>query len=143
MTIVRFMMSPSTSACATLALVQLCSCVQSLLDPDQGWVAGVIEPLNPTVAGMIKEVMDRLLENLENTEDIIVRNTLEAIGNLAVAFGPAAIMQDDMVEIVNILIGLLKREAPCQLIREAFDEDDSEFALFAATMETMFVFSST
>jgi len=141
MTMVNFMMSPSTSSCATLALVQLCSCVQTLLDPDQSWVVGVVEPLNPAVSAMINEVMERMLENLENTEDIIVRNTLDAIGNLAIAFGPAAIQQDAMVEIVNAMISLLKREAPCQLVRESFDEGDSEFAVFACTMEAVSQFA--
>jgi len=136
-----FMLSPSTSSCATLALVQLCSCVQTLVDPEQGWKPGVIEPLNSNVSLMINRVLERMLENLEGTEDVIVRNTLEAIGNLASAFGPAAIPQDNMIEIITMMVAILKKESPCQLVREAFEEDESEFSLFAVTLETISQFA--
>ena len=134
---VGFLMSPSTSSAATLALVQLCSCVSTLVDPEQGWIQGVVEPLHNDVAEMINEVLNLLVENLDIDDDIIVRNTLEAIGNLSIAFGPAAIPQEYMIEIVNSMMQILKREAPCQLAREAFEDDDSEFSLFVGTMENV------
>jgi len=102
-----------------------------------GWVKGEQSPVHKIVGEMINTCLEAMLQNLDTTEDIIVRNALEAVSNLAQAFGPSAIPPDCINEIISIIMELLKREHPCQLVREAYDEDESELALFTVTMDTI------
>jgi len=133
--------SPSTCANATLALVQLCSCVQTLVDPEYSWTSGKITPLNAEVEQILGISLEVMIQNIDSEEELVVQNAYEAISNLAQAFGPAAIPEDAMAAICQEIVKVMQKQSTCQLVRESFDEDESDIVLFSVVMETISKFT--
>jgi hypothetical protein len=81
--------------------------------------------------------LEVVLKNFEDSDEHTCQSSLESLGKISLIFGPAAVV-NHMDEIVEWIIAVLKREAPCQQIRESFQEDDEEeFSLFSASLSVV------
>jgi len=78
---------------------------------------------------------------LDSEEEIVVQSTLEAVSNLVQAFGPAALPEEVLSEVVHNMMLIMRRESTCQLVRESFDEDEGDLGLFSIVMETVSKFT--
>ena len=132
--------SPNVPASAVTALVQLASAVQTLADNEFFWMKNVSKELHADVKEIVDEASEVMIFNFQSQDDIIVRTSLEAVVKLGQAFGPSA-LQENLEEIVLTMQALLANEAPCQQLRESFDEEDEgAILMFNTVMEAAFVF---
>jgi hypothetical protein len=132
-----FELAPPICGAALSALTQICTCVKNLLQPDFVMQRGEVTPFTNELKTIIQTTVDCCVENFSLPDDVIVRGSLEAIGKLGLTFG-AAVYELCLPSVEEIIKQLLTRSAPCQEVRETFEEgDEDDFSMFATVMELL------
>jgi len=133
--LIGFEMAPHVSSSALDSLVNLCTSVKNLTQPDLTFERGVVKPLATELEQIVVATMEGALSTFLIPDDVIVRGALDSIGKLGTTIGPVIYTQY-LENVEKFIITLLNRKAPCQNVAETFDEgSEDDFAIFAAALE--------
>lgn len=114
---------------AATALVQLMDCMKAITAPTYKYQSGLpaAQQQPPAeYAAFGRALMLKYLERLEVEDQMsVVSAIVDAMSNLALNFGPCFV-EPHLAGIVENFGLILTHKAPCQLVRESFEEEDED-----------------